>query len=105
MSFIFADLIVPTIDDAYRRYYGLRMAAVLFVSIFITAVISGVVIHYLWGGLGLIPPQGEAGGTAPAGYTTYLNALFTLLFLGQVYVGYWTAQGDEGPGDHEMHAG
>jgi len=105
MSFVFADLIVPTIDDAYRRYYGLRMAAVLFVSIFITAVISGVVIHYLWGGLGLVPPQGEAGGTAPAGYTTYLNALFTLLFLGQVYVGYWTAQGDEGPGDHEMHAG
>ncbi|MFC6989959.1 permease [Haloplanus sp. GCM10025708] len=67
MSFIFADLIVPTIDDAYRRYYGLRMAAVLFVSIFATAVVSGVAIHYLWGGLGLIPPQGEAGGTAPRG--------------------------------------
>ncbi|WP_435066745.1 permease [Haloplanus sp. C73] len=88
MSFIFADLIVPTIDDAYRRYYGLRMAAVLFVSIFVGAVVSGVAIHYLWSGLGLIPPSGDVGGTAPGGYTTYLNAVFTLVFLGQVYVGY-----------------
>ncbi len=88
MSFIFADLIVPTIDDAYRRYYGLRMATVLFVSIFVTAVISGVFIHYLWSGIGLIPPQGEAGGTAPGGYTLYLNAAFSLVFLGEVWVSY-----------------
>jgi hypothetical protein len=81
------------------------MAAVLFVSIFITAVISGVVIHYLWGGLGLIPPQGEAGGTAPSGYTLYLNAAFTILFLGQVYIGYWGIQGSEESDDHEMHTG
>jgi uncharacterized membrane protein YraQ (UPF0718 family) len=104
MSFIFADLIVPTIDDAYRRYYGLRMAVVLFVSIFVTAVISGVVIHYVWSGIGLVPPQGEAGGTAPEGYTMYLNALFTLLFLGQVYVG-WGAHDDEASDSHEAHAG
>jgi uncharacterized membrane protein YraQ (UPF0718 family) len=105
MSFIFADLIVPTIDDAYRRYYGIRMAAVLFVSIFVTAVISGVLIHYLWGGLNLIPPQGEAGGTAPSGYTLYLNVLFSLVFLGQVYVGHWLTQADEDPSDHEIHTG
>ncbi|MFB6156630.1 MAG: permease, partial [Haloferacaceae archaeon] len=96
MSFIFADLIVPTIVDAYRRYYGLRMAAVLFVAIFATAVVSGVAIHYLWTGLGLVPPAGEVGGTAPTGYTAYLNAAFTLVFLGQVYVGYSTRGGDEG---------
>ncbi|MFB6308893.1 MAG: permease, partial [Haloarculaceae archaeon] len=101
MSFIFADLIVPTIDDAYRRYYGLRMAAVLFVSIFVTAVISGVAIHYLWSGIGLIPPQGEAGGTAPEGYTLYLNAVFTLVFLGQVYVGRVAGGGESG--DHHGH--
>ena len=45
MAFIFADLIVPTITDAYRRYYGMRMAAVLFVTIFIAAVIAGILIH------------------------------------------------------------
>ncbi|MFB6136842.1 MAG: permease [Halobacteriaceae archaeon] len=98
MSFIFADLIVPTITDAYRRYYGLRMAAVLFVSIAVTAVVSGVAIHYLWTGIGLVPPPGEVGGTAPEGYTTVLNAAFTLLFLGQVYVGYWAERGESGGG-------
>ncbi|RMB18484.1 hypothetical protein ATH50_1942 [Haloplanus aerogenes] len=103
MSFIFADLIVPTITDAYRRYYGLRMAAVLFVSIFVTAVVSGVAIHYLWSGLGLVPPAGEAGGTAPSGYTTYLNVAFTLLFLGQVYVGYVSDAGEEGTAETHAH--
>lgn len=105
MSFIFTDLIVLTIDDAYRRYYNLRLAAVLFVSIFVTAVVARVFIHYAWSGVGLIPPQGEAGGTAPSGYTLYLNAAFTLLFAGQLYVGYWTTgDSDTGP-DDEMHAG
>ncbi len=104
MSFIFADLIVPTIDDAYRRYYGLRLAGVLFVSIFITAVISGVSIHYLWSGLGLVPPQGTAGGRAPGGYTLYLNAVFTMLFLGEVYVGYWSIRRGEKPQASEEHA-
>jgi uncharacterized membrane protein YraQ (UPF0718 family) len=102
ISFIFADLIVPTITDAYRRYYGARMAAVLFVSIFGTAVISGVTIHYLWSGLGLVPPASEVGGTAPSGYTTYLNAAFTCLFLGQVYVGSMSDAGEEGAS--ETHA-
>ncbi|WP_435126937.1 permease [Halobaculum sp. D14] len=98
MSFIFADLIVPTIDDAYRRYYGLRLAAVLFVSIFVTAVIAGVAIHYAWSGLGLIPPQGEAGGTAPSGYTLYLNAAFTVVFAVQAYITFAGDDADDGAG-------
>jgi hypothetical protein len=86
MAFIFADLIVPTITDAYRRYYGLRMALVLFSTIFISAVIAGVIIHYIWSGLGLVPPPGELGGVAPSGYTLYLNIFFSLLFLAQLAV-------------------
>ena len=81
------------------------LAAALFVSVFITAVVSGVFIHYLWGGLGLIPSQGEAGGTAPSGYTPYLNVLFSLVFLGQVYVSHWLTQVDEDSGDPELHTG
>ncbi|MEJ2286399.1 MAG: permease, partial [Desulfobacterales bacterium] len=86
MAFIFADLIVPTITDAYRRYYGLRMAAVLFITIFIAAAIAGVLIHYIWNGLGLVPPQGTLGGVAPSGYTLYLNIVFTGLFAAQLAV-------------------
>ena len=86
MSFIFADLIVPNITNAYRRYYGWRMALCLFLTIFFTAATAGVIIHYLWGFIGLVPDAGQLGGTAPSGYTLYLNILFTLLFLVQLYV-------------------
>lgn len=47
-----------------------------------------LMIHYLMGGLGLIPPDGQAGGTLSGEYTLVLNLLFTPVFLGQVYVAY-----------------
>ena len=86
MSFIFADLIVPNITNAYRRYYGWRMALSLFVAIFFTAAAAAVIIHYLWAFVGLMPEAGQLGGTAPSGYTLYLNILFSLLFAAQLYV-------------------
>lgn len=85
MAFIFADLIVPNIVNAYRKYYGTKMAAILFVSIFLSATLVGVAIHYLWMGLGLVPSQGQMGGTPPGGYTGYLNLIFGLVFLGQLW--------------------
>jgi uncharacterized membrane protein YraQ (UPF0718 family) len=86
MAFIFADLIVPTIVHAYRRYYGWRMALTLFVTIFFTATVAGVIIHYLWQWFELAPPAGRPGGTAPKGYTVYLNLAFTALFALQLYL-------------------
>lgn len=79
------------------------MAAVLFVTIAIAAAVSGVIIHYLWSGLGLVPPSGEAGGTAPHGYTLYLNAVFTLVFAAQLWVTFGpgeSAGGDSVPHEH-----
>lgn len=86
MAFIFADLIVPHIVNMYRKFYGARMAAVLFGSIFSLAALSGVLIHFAWAGLGLIPQQGQVGGTAPEGYTLVLNVVLTVVFAAQVYV-------------------
>jgi uncharacterized protein len=86
MAFIFADLIVPPIVHAYQRYYGWRMALTLFVTIFLTATVAGVVIHYLWTFVGLVPETGQVGGTAPGGHTWYLNLIFTLVFLIQLYL-------------------
>ncbi|MFB6346893.1 MAG: permease [bacterium] len=104
MSFIFADLIVPNIVDAYRRYYGWRLALTLFAAIFVTAVASGVIIHYIWGWLGLVPPPQTVGGTAPEGYTVYLNSIFTVLFLIQLWVANRPANtGTDENGGHEDH--
>ncbi|WP_227354535.1 permease [Haladaptatus salinisoli] len=90
LAFIFADLIIPPIVNAYRRYYGARIAAVLFAAMFVAAVVAGIVVHYLFSGLDLVPPQGAVGGTAPSEYTVVLNLLFTPLFFAQVTAAYGT---------------
>ncbi|MFC5366039.1 permease [Salinirubrum litoreum] len=90
LTFIFADLIIPPIVNAYRRYYGSRMAAVLFLSMAAAAIVAGVTVHYVFDFLQLIPAQGQAGGTAPEGYTLVGNLLATPVFLLQVTTAYGT---------------
>jgi len=76
VSFIFADLIVIPILDIYRRYYGLKVAALLAVIFYSAMVGAGYVIELLFGALGLVPTQRNAMVMAEAiswNYTTVLN--------------------------------
>ncbi|WP_277554120.1 permease [Halobaculum limi] len=88
LAFIYADLVIPPLVSAYRRYYGTRMAATIFVVLFVASVVAGIVIHYLFGFAGLIPPTGVTNGTAPDWYTLPLNLLFTGVFIAELYVTY-----------------
>ncbi|WP_436928779.1 permease, partial [Halosimplex halobium] len=88
LSFIYADLLIPPLVRLYREYYGIRMAATLTAALAVAAVVAGVVVHYVAGGLGIVPPAGEVGGTVPGGYTLALNALATPVALAQVTVTY-----------------
>jgi uncharacterized membrane protein YraQ (UPF0718 family) len=90
LSFIYADLIIPPLVKIYRRYYGWRLAGALFGSIFIASLVAGISVHYLMGGVGLVPNQAQTGGTLSQGYTVVLNLLLTPVFLAQVYVAYDT---------------
>lgn len=56
LSFIYADLIVPPLVNAYRRYCGGRLAAALFLGFAGAAVVAGALTDLLFGALGLIPP-------------------------------------------------
>jgi uncharacterized membrane protein YraQ (UPF0718 family) len=82
ISFIFADLIIIPILVIYRKYYGTRMMLVLAGLFYVTMVLAGYVVEFLFGGLGLIP----AARTAQVGetgvvwnYTTYLNIVFIIV--------------------------
>jgi uncharacterized membrane protein YraQ (UPF0718 family) len=82
ISFIFADLIIIPILVIYRKYYGTRMMLVLAGLFYVTMVLAGYVVEFLFGALGLIP----AARTAQAGetgvvwnYTTYLNIVFIIV--------------------------
>ncbi|WP_424019242.1 permease [Halorientalis pallida] len=88
LAFVYADLLIPPLVNVYRQYYGGRMAATLVVALAVAAVVAGLTVHYLVGGLGLVPPPGEVGGTVPDAYTTALNLLFTPIFVGQMVVTY-----------------
>jgi uncharacterized protein len=82
LAFIFADLIVLPILDIYRRYYGWRMAGFLLASFYATMVLAGLIVEFLFDGLGLIPAERTAKvemASVQLNYTTVLNALFLCL--------------------------
>ena len=88
LSFVYADLIIPPILNAYRKYYGMRIAVVLFLAMATASVVAGVAIHYIFDFANLLPAQGHAAGTAPDDYTLPLNLIFTALFVAQVTTAY-----------------
>jgi len=82
VSFVFADLIIVPILLIYRRYYGLRMAAFIFASFYLTMTLAGYVVELVFGSLGLVPTTRGAQVLAPSislDYTTWLNVIFIAL--------------------------
>jgi uncharacterized protein len=82
VAFIFADLIVLPVLDIYRRYYGWRMAGFLLAAFYATMVAAGLIVEFLFGGLGLIPKQRAAKvveASVTWNYTTILNLAFLAL--------------------------
>jgi hypothetical protein len=105
LSYIYADLIVPPIMDAYREYYGTTFAAILSGMIFASAVLTGVVIHFLFLGAGVIPdPSGVqiAEVKIEMNYKMVLNVLATGFFLFLYWLHRSESVGDEG--GHGEHA-
>ncbi|MFF1448207.1 permease [Streptomyces sp. NPDC058274] len=82
VAFIFADLLILPILNIYRKYYGPRMTGFLLVTFYAAMVLAGYVVEFLFGGLGLIPDQGDAKIPTQGvtwNYTTWLNIAFLLL--------------------------
>jgi uncharacterized protein len=88
LAFVFADLIVLPILDIYRRYYGWRMAAFLLGSFYATMVAAGLVVEYLFLGLGLTRHERNAKVVEASvhwNYTTVLNLVFLALAAALVW--------------------
>jgi uncharacterized protein len=78
VAFLFADLIVLPIVNIYRKYYGLRVAMLLFVLFYAAMAGAGYVVELIFGVLGLVPGErrmqiAQLGVTW--NYTTVLNIL------------------------------
>ncbi|EJN56959.1 permease [Halogranum rubrum] len=101
LSYIYADLIVPPIMDAYREYYGAKFAGILSGMIFVSAVFTGVVIHFVFLGAGLIPDPSSvqiAEVKIEMNYKMVLNVLATSFFLFLYWLHRTDSVGSEGHG-------
>src|SRR5207247_575515 len=91
IAFIYADLLILPILNIYRTYYGARTAVFLLATFFTAMAVSGYVVEFAFGGLGLTPDQAAA--TIPEegitwNYTTWLNIAF-LLPAAMLLVRFW----------------
>lgn len=55
LAFLYADLIVLPLLDAYRRYFGWKMAAYIAVVFYVTMVFSGIIMDLVFTALGYVP--------------------------------------------------
>jgi hypothetical protein len=79
IAFLFGDLIVLPILDIYRRYYGLKIAALLLLVSYAAMAGAAYIIELIFGIAGLVP-QHRAAQIFEAqitwNYTTWLNIVF-----------------------------
>jgi uncharacterized protein len=112
-SFIFADLIILPILNIYRKYYGLRMTAVILTTFYAAMVVAGYVTELVFSGLGLVPARSSARvavETVSWNYTTWLNVV-ALLLAGMLLfrffrTGGWPmlrVMGGPADGEHDGH--
>ncbi len=87
IAFIFGDLIVLPLLDIYRRYYGLKAAALMFVAFYMAMALAGLAVEGLFALAHLTPTRHPAAATAPMfawDATTWLNlgAIVIMAVLG-----------------------
>jgi uncharacterized protein len=112
LAFIFADLLILPILNIYRKYYGLRVAALISGVFFAAMVVAGLLADLIFKALDLVPGDRHAKvveASVTWNYTTILNIAF--LVLAAVLVYRFIRSGglpmlrnmDEPMGDHHHH--
>ena len=88
IAFLFADLIILPILNIYRKYYGLKVAAILAGTFYIAMAGAALAVEAIFGGLHLIPAHTHLMVMEEAvhwNYTSILNVTFIaisgLLFI------------------------
>ena len=116
LSFLYADLIVLPLLDAYRRYYGWRMAAYLFVVLISTMALAGLTVDLVFTTMGLAPAPDPGVRAAithfSLNYTFVLNVIFGvwaawLFWIDRTHPMDHAAMhhdGDDGEDGHAAHA-
>ncbi|NUQ20615.1 MAG: permease [Gemmatimonadaceae bacterium] len=82
LAFVFADLIILPILHIYKKYYGWRMAGFLLVTFYAAMVAAGLIVEFVFHGLGIERTARNARvieASIAWNYTTALNLIFLSL--------------------------
>jgi uncharacterized membrane protein YraQ (UPF0718 family)/YHS domain-containing protein len=86
IAFVFADLIILPIVNAYRKYYGARFAALLTGVMFGAMVVAALVVDGVFSLIGLVPTHRPAASSITEravvwNYTSVLDIVFGVVFV------------------------
>jgi hypothetical protein len=98
IAFLFGDLIVLPILDIYRRYYGLKIAALLLLVSYAGMAGAAYIVELIFGIAGLVPQHRTTQIVEPHitwNYTTWLN----IMFLGFAALLVWRFPKNRWPGN------
>ena len=89
IAFIYADLLAFPLLLIYRKYYGTKMALYLAAVMFVSVVLTGIIVDRLFDAVGLIPTTRASVACVMAGgfgwnLTTALN-IFALIAGGWMF--------------------
>jgi uncharacterized membrane protein YraQ (UPF0718 family) len=82
LAFIFADLLILPILHIYKKYYGWKMAGFLLVTFYVTMVAAGLIVEFVFQGIGIERTARNANvmeASVTWNYTTVLNIVFLSL--------------------------
>jgi uncharacterized membrane protein YraQ (UPF0718 family) len=82
IAFLFADLIILPVLNIYRKYYGLKVASLLFVTFYASMSLAALAVEWIFTALHLVP-QHRAAAIMQASlrwnYTSVLNVFFLIV--------------------------
>jgi len=82
LGFILADLIVPPVLNIYRKYYGLKTAIFLLITLYAAMTAAALIVDGPFGFADVIPHEHHAQVVEASvrwSYTTWLNIVFLAL--------------------------
>ena len=105
MGFIYSDLMVPPLVMINARYYGWRVALYIAGVMLVSIVLTALIMHFTFAGLGITPESHRAIGEVTRfafDYTFYLNCLFIVVAGVMIWLHRRYVRDSGGHMDHDM---
>jgi uncharacterized protein len=110
MGFIYSDLMVPPLVMINAKYYGWRVGLYIALIMFVSIVITALILHYSFVFMDIVPQSGRVISEVARfdyDYTLFLNIFFAVPAGGLVYLNrqHVLAKEEDMAGDMEMDEG